>query len=399
VDLKAQGEFGHVPAGRFGMAVGATYTNQQYKDQSDDRSVNDEVFGNAGSNGGGGRDTRAVYSEFAVPLTKKLELQVAGRYDQYSDFGDTTNPKLAALYRPVPSVLLRGSVGTGFKAPLMQDLYAASSNGNPTFIDAVACAKERAAGGATPSCVPRQYNVTSSGNTGLKEERSISYNASVMYEPNRDFSIGSDFFLTKMKNVVGIDYDDAMEAERDLGAGALASRGVVVTRDPSTGLIDNIEAPLQNLSAQEVAGVDFATSYRMWKFKLGTEHSQLFYFKEEGFPGTGLKNKLGRNGRPPWRNTTSLAFAPNERHDFTLAAITIAGHEKAVREMGKLNNYTSFDFQYSYKTRKIGTFTAGVKNLLDSIPPLDDSNPGSPLDETLYDQVGRALYTGYKATF
>lgn len=399
VDLKAQGQFGHLPAGRFGMAVGATYTNQKYKDQSDDASVNDEVFGNAGSNGGGGRDTRAVYTEFAIPVTEKLEMQVAGRYDQYSDFGDTVNPKVAALYRPVRSVLIRGSAGTGFKAPLMQDLYAASSNGNPTFIDHVSCAREQAAGGPTPSCVPRQYNVTSAGNTGLKEERSISYNAGVMYEPNRDFNIGTDLFLTRLKNVVGIDYGDAMEAERQLGAGALASRGVIVHRDPSTGLIDNIEAPLQNLSAQEVAGIDLETSYRLWKFKLGTEHSQLFYFKEEGFPGTGLKNKLGRNGRPPWRNTTSLGFTPSERHELTVAAITIAGHEKAVATMGKLNNYTSWDLQYAFRTKKIGTFTAGVKNLLDTIPPLDDSNPGSPLDETLYDQVGRALYTGYKATF
>lgn len=399
VDLKAQGEFGHVPAGRFGMAVGATLTNQKFKDQSDDASANDEVFGNAGSNGGGGRDTRAVYSELAIPITKKLELQLAGRYDQYSDFGDTTNPKAAFLYRPVPSVLMRGSVGTGFKAPLMQDLYAASSNGNPTFIDHVSCAREQAAGGPTPSCTPRQYNVTSSGNTGLKEERSLSYNAGVMFEPNRDFNIGTDLFLTKLRNVVGIDYGDAMEAERQLGPAALAARGVIVNRDPVTGLLRNIEAPLQNLSAQEVAGIDFVTGYRLGKFKLGTEHSQLFYFKEEGFPGTGQKNKLGQNGRPAWRNTSSVAFIPSERHDLTLSALTIAGHEKAVKAAGRLNNYTQLDVQYSFKTKKIGTFSAGIKNLLDTVPPLDDSNPGSPLDVTLYDQVGRALYTGYKATF
>lgn len=397
-EMKGSGEIGHVPAGRMGLAIGTQYTFQKYRDKFDDRSVNDEVFGNAGSSGGGQRDTRAVFTELSIPVTEKIELQLAGRYDQYSDFGDTVNPKIATLYRPNRNWLVRGSAGTGFKAPLMQDLYAATSNGFPTFIDHVSCARERAAGGATPSCKPQQYQVTSSGNSGLKEEKSMSYNLGTVYQPNRDFNIGTDLFLTRLNNVVGISYDDAMEAEAKFGPDYLAQHGVIVHRD-AQGYIESIEAPQQNLSAQEVAGIDVGTSYRISKVKLSAEHSQLFYFKEEGFPGTGAKNKLGENGRPPWRNTLGLSFIPNDRHDLSLSALTTARHQKSVAAAGNLRAYTTVDLQYSFNARKVGVFTAGVKNVMGTTPPLDDSDPNNMLDTTIYDQVGRAFYTGYKATF
>lgn len=399
VEAKVSSEIAELKSGAIAAAIGVNYTFQKYVDQFDDMSVNDEVFGNAGSSGGGQRDTRAVFTEVSVPLTKKLELQLAARYDQYSDFGDSTNPKLALMYKPNSNWLLRGSAGTGFKAPLMQDLYAATSNGFPTFIDHVSCKREREQGGATPSCLPQQYNVTSSGNTGLKEERSISTNLGAVYAPNSDFNISTDVFHTRLNNVVGISYDDAMKAEAMFGKGYLESQGVTVNRD-GNGYIDSIEAPMQNLSAQEVSGIDLGTSVRVHsKVKLGIEHSHLFYFKQEGFPGTGLTDKLGENGLPPWRNTVSVTLLPNERHSLTLDALTIAGHQKTVPEQGKLNNFTTANLMYSYKSKELGTLTAGVRNLYNAQPPLDDSNPNKQLDTDIYDQIGQQIYTSYKATF
>ncbi len=394
-EAKVAGGIGTIQSRPINMAFGTTFTFQKYSDVFDTMSVQDKVFGNAGSSGGGQRDTKAVFTEFSMPVTEKLEIQMAGRYDQYSDFGSTFNPKIASLYRPNTKTLVRASAGTGFKAPLMQDLYAATSNGNPTFIDAVACNAEKAAGGSTPSCTPQQYNVVSSGNKGLKEEKSVSLNLGAVVQPNRDLSFGTDLFHTRLNNVVGIDYGDAMAAE---AAGIdLASKGVIVNR--TNGYIDSIEAPLQNLSAQEISGIDLSSSYRIHKVKLGMEHSQLFYFKEEGFPGTGAKDKLGDNGKPGWRNIASVAYIPSDRHSLTMDGNTIGSHKKSVESKGSLRPYTTVDFQYAYNNKKIGVITAGVKNIMGTLPPLDDSNPNSTLDVTLYDQIGRQFYTGYKATF
>lgn len=401
LDAKISGPITEMSAGPLSMALGTNFTFQKYSDVSDEKTVNGEIFGAAGSSGGGQRDTKAAFTEFSIPVTKKLELQLAGRYDQYSDFGDTVNPKMAFLYHATPNLLFRASAGTGFKAPLMQDLYASDSLGFPTAIDAVACRNERAAGGATPSCTPQQYEARSGGNKGLKEEKSISYTTGMIYAPTANFSFGSDLFLTKLNNVVGIDYDDVLQAEADHGANGqayLKEHGVNVIRD-ANGYIERIEAPLQNLSAKQISGIDITSSYRISKVTLGVDHSHIFEYREEGFPGAGMKNKLGKDEHPAWRNTVSVGYAPADRHNISVDAQTTAGYEKAVAEMGRLPNYTTYGMQYNYKSKKLGTFTAGISNLLGTTPPLDDSGSTRTFNNTLYDQIGRQVFTGYKATF
>lgn len=393
-DAQTSGEILQLPAGPLAMAVGIQAAYQEYEDRYDDRSVANEVFGNAGSSGRGSRSSQAAYTEFSVPAATGLEVQLAGRFDHYSDFGNTFNPKLAAVYHISKDLLVRGSVGTGFKAPLMQELYAASSESYETFVDRVACQAEQQAGGATDSCLPQQYEVRGNGNPGLKQQTAISYNVGSVYQATRDLSFGADWFLTNTKNVVGIDYGDLTAAE---AAGINVSQyGVTVTRD-SNGYIVNIQAPLQNLSAQDVSGIDLSVGYRLGKFKISSEQSQLFYFKEQGFPGTPKRDKLGEAGRPKWRNTTTLSYRPLDQHTVNLMAGTIGGQKKAVEENGTLSHYTSLDLQYVY-AMKSSEFTFGVMNVLGTTPPLDDSNP-KPLDTTLYDQIGRQFLASYKIKF
>lgn len=395
-DAKVSGEIAELPAGPVGVALGVGVTHQSYKDEFDDASVNGEVFGNAGSSGGGQRSTQAVFTELNLPILPKTELQLAARHDRYSDFGSTTNPKAGFSFRGIPSTLIRGSVGTGFKAPLMQDLYAATGQGFPTFVDAVACRNEQALGGATPSCNPAQYEVTSSGNTGLKEEKSVSYNLGVMVEPVRNLSLGADWYRTLLRNKVGIDYNDLTQAE--LNGVDPAQYGVIVGRD-GDGYLTSIEAPLQNLSAQEISGIDLSANYKLSDVRMGYTHSQVFWFMEEGFPGTGSRNKIGENGRPRWRGVTSLGYAPGDKHDLSMAISTIAGQAKAVASEGNLNNYSTVDLAYAYKSRNWGTISLGVRNVLGTKPPIDDSVPADKLNTELYDQLGRSFLVGYKKGF
>ena len=72
----------------------------------------------------GDRDVRAVALEMSFPIMKNLEIGASLRYDDYSDFGSTTNPKISFRYTPVQSLLLRGSYNTGFAAPTLAQLYA-----------------------------------------------------------------------------------------------------------------------------------------------------------------------------------------------------------------------------------------------------------------------------------
>ncbi len=62
-----------------------------------------------------------------MPVLSKLSLTAAGRYDSYSYSGNTSGKftyNAGLEYRPISSLLLRGSVGTGFRAPDLAYLYA-----------------------------------------------------------------------------------------------------------------------------------------------------------------------------------------------------------------------------------------------------------------------------------
>src|SRR6202044_1865776 len=60
----------------------------------------------------------------AVPMVQAFNVSVAGRYDHYSDFGSTTNPKYGLVWSPIEDISVRGSYGTSFHAPQLADIYA-----------------------------------------------------------------------------------------------------------------------------------------------------------------------------------------------------------------------------------------------------------------------------------
>ncbi|MEH6590620.1 MAG: TonB-dependent receptor [Halioglobus sp.] len=63
------------------------------------------------------RDNWAVYGDLEHDITDNWLMQYALRYEDFSDFGDTTNGKLATRFRAADWFTLRGSVSTGFHAP------------------------------------------------------------------------------------------------------------------------------------------------------------------------------------------------------------------------------------------------------------------------------------------
>ena len=71
----------------------------------------------------GSRTVLAVFAETSAPLFPSFEADVAIRYDHYSDFGSTTNPKLSLRWQPHRTLLLRASAGTGFFAPSLSGLH------------------------------------------------------------------------------------------------------------------------------------------------------------------------------------------------------------------------------------------------------------------------------------
>jgi iron complex outermembrane receptor protein len=121
--VKVDGPLAQLPGGELKIAVGAEYRRETYMQR--------------GQSGGAGfpedlsRNVQSVYGELFVPivgydnagpLARSLTLSLSGRYDHYSDFGSTTNPKIGLVWEPVEGVNLRGSYGHSFRAPGLRDL-------------------------------------------------------------------------------------------------------------------------------------------------------------------------------------------------------------------------------------------------------------------------------------
>ncbi|WP_020652833.1 TonB-dependent receptor plug domain-containing protein [Massilia niastensis] len=150
--------------------------------------------GNAGSQGFPGfqpgdqtdsdRHSNAAYVDIETDVTDKFKLQTALRHERYSDFGSTTTGKLAGAYRLNPTMLLRGSASTGFRAPSLQQVFFSS-----TFTDFVS---------GQPLDVVLAPNggrvANAAGIPQLKDEESKSYTLGLTWSPTQSTSVTADLY-------------------------------------------------------------------------------------------------------------------------------------------------------------------------------------------------------------
>jgi len=142
------------------------------------------------------RNNKSLYVDLEGDATSMLRLGVAGRYENYSDFGSTTNGKVTARFSPVKQLIFRGSASTGFRAPSLSQAYfsAVSTNflRNPTT------------GNLDPFEVGT-YPVSSSiakalGAQPLKPEKSKNYSGGIVYQPFDTLELTADYFHIDIKD-------------------------------------------------------------------------------------------------------------------------------------------------------------------------------------------------------
>jgi iron complex outermembrane recepter protein len=158
------------------------------------------------------RNNTALYADVSSDLTSRLLVDLAGRYENYSDFGSTTTGKVSTRLQIAQGIALRGSASTGFRAPsLMQEWFSSTAtnfvSGVPFDIKTfTASSPEALALGSSP----------------LKAEKSHNYGIGLAIEPIPSFSLTTDYY------VVGID-DRIVLSNNFTGAAvtqALAAVGV-----------------------------------------------------------------------------------------------------------------------------------------------------------------------------
>lgn len=128
--LIADGSLFALPGGDLKVAIGAEYLDEGYRSRKGDTVPANFMQLNEFDQS---RNVKSVFGEIVAPVFggegPSLTLSASGRYDSYSDFGDTFNPKFGATFKPVEWISLRGAWGRSFVAPSMADSSVADPTG------------------------------------------------------------------------------------------------------------------------------------------------------------------------------------------------------------------------------------------------------------------------------
>jgi iron complex outermembrane recepter protein len=282
LDGRMSTELAKLPAGSLGGAVGLEYRKEKYNDNPQAVLNTGDIIGGAGSQlpVAGSRKISAIYGELNIPIIKTVEALAALRYDKYSDFGNTTNPKLALRFQPTKEFLIRSSVGTGFRAPTLDNLFSQQTKGNTggayndPFWDAQKDCNS-ATGGSGLYC-NAQLTVKQGGEPNLKPEKSKSFTIGTLFEPTKDVSVGFDFFSIKQKGLIGIVSPDNKLSDfidnfnpATLTSTSIYARDVITKIDNGTKVIDFVQSTFENLGEQKTKGVDITIKFRLPKNEIG----------------------------------------------------------------------------------------------------------------------------------
>jgi len=391
--LLASGELFDWGQGPVALAAGGAAQWMSYGESNDAVTASGAQWGGGTSGtGSGSRHFQSLFAELSLNPLNALEIQLAARFDRYQDFGRTINPKVAIRYKPIDKLLIRGSYGTGFRAPTLFDLYSQRSVSFPFGLDP-----------QDPTETPSQFQTIVGGNTNLKEERTQSINLGFVAEPEKGISFSSDYYRTSQDNVVGSgSLRNIFDAEQRFGNDYLRQFGLSVIRD-SNGRVSQIFAPSTNLSTFIVSGLDTTVTIRKpvapgLDVLFGAMASTIFEYQVEPFPGLGIENQAGFNGIPWWRARISTGLSTST-HNLSFTARGIGKQDKSINSpgTGKNEDYWEFDVRLGYNAPWGGSFFGGVRNVFGFDRPNDLEYAGGDgrINGSLYDLVGRAFFFNY----
>jgi iron complex outermembrane receptor protein len=458
LQASASTELFKMPAGTAQLAVGADYTKQQYSEAPDAYSQGQNVqqpnFTDAIVGGGAGalpidasRKNYGAYGELLLPLMKTMDLTASTRYDHFGSVhndknfdtagnliapgsqGETASKatyKLALRWNPIDTLLLRGSYGTGFKAPTLTNIVKPLVNGGSSQFHA--CPITSASDPRFPLCNPgsSEYTLLTGGNasTGagsLKPEESKQATLGFRLEPMASLSIGFDLWDVKLTNQIQTLSEDTVFGNPKLYDSLLRSYFDPIQKQ---NVLAAALTPF-NLASSHFQGIDWDHTYKTATpfGKLNVQWTGTFMTKaEQETPESGVEKNIGRFNSYSdvtfrWISKLTASLRTSDRYTHALTANYHSGYtdqvytedDSVVRvvnadgSMGdyvafkrQVSSYTTFDWQSKIAISKQFTLTAGVKNIADIAPPFTIRNAGggnqSGYDGRYADALGRQFY-------
>ncbi len=422
-----------LPAGSVGFAGIAEWSTQEYALHPDARTLDktgNGWWGRSGTGGGGDRDRYAFGAEFSVPVFSKLTLPLAVRYDKYndkSDVDDAVTWKAGFEYRPLDTLLLRGTIGTSFRAPDMHFLFAGDSGFFTTVRDYYLCRRDEP-DVSLPECTNDGVQVAGNrqGNINLEEETGESWTLGFAWEAFENFNLTADLYNIKLEGIVNdLSIDNLLSDEADcrlgvtqggqpVDGGSVECQRILsrIERNdfpigtPGAEAINNVTVGPINRSLQEQTGIDVTFDYsylteRTGIWSLRGSYTHILESKIQEFPEDPIQEDY-RNDKQNFefrhRFTGALGWQMGDWN--TVFTAFQKGSVPNWAETDRLDPLWTYNLSVAWAVTDNIVLSAFGNNITNERPPKDltfDTWPG--FWRGSFDAVGRELWAQVNWTF
>lgn len=369
-----------------------------------------------------GRDVKSGFVELRLPIVSTemrvygvdtAYLTLAGRYDEYSDFGNTFNPQLGLVWKAAESIVLRASYGRSFRAPSLFDLYL------PRVVAQGAMIPDPLRGAQLSS-----VTFIGGGNPNLRPTKGHSFAAGFSFSPNAvdGLRFAGNFWRIRMDDRVRIIPFNILAENQAL----FPSRVIRAEPTPADliagypGALTLLDVSRINYGTLDTRGVDLSASYLLdssfGRFRAGMAATWVGKYETHDLPGLPTSDQVNEASLlgtiPRWRGVASLAWehgalglGTNARYMSAYDDVDIVTNKRTGR---KLPGQIQFDLQGTVEIKKFSgkgfpgvaglKLTAGILNVADEEPPFSRSS-GNGYDITQGDIRGRFYYANFSAGF
>jgi iron complex outermembrane receptor protein len=403
------------------------------------------------------RNVNAVFGEVifpvigdanAMPFLQRFDLSAAVRYDDYSDFGSTTNPKFAFDLSLTDDIHLRGSYGSSFTAPALssrgdangvsaESMYAASAEQVvPTSFPGVAglpgCNPVPATGCRIGGTNPAQGIQISGGNKSLKPSEGDTFSLGADLTPRflPGFKASVTWWRARVDGMITAPSFAAVTTNPPLFEALLINPTAAQVTEATRYLRATTVIPAnvsfiysfqqRNAFDLDASGIDVDVSYlkttdRAGDFTINVTFSDKLTFKQRTSSAVPWSNNLNTAGVNA--SFSSIEFYGRAGLGWSLGGFDtglFVNHTKGywARTANNLalfgakgqpvSSHTTFDAHMSYAFEDGGALEglqlfATAENFLDKDPPYVNISGGYNDQEA--SPIGRVLYVGLRKTW